>query len=1148
MLSIFRIQKGKGAAKYYKNLSKYYGTDPSDGSPDGPPPSGLGIITKSCLTKWLGTGASMLGLSGTVRDDDLESLFAGYDPISGVKLVQNAGSSGRQPAWDHTYSAPKSVSVVWARLHGLPEAEELLEAHQDAVASSIKFIEDQLSFCRVGKSGVDLRFERAKIVAPTFTDFVSRALDPQMHSHVPIVNIGVWLDDGKTRTNALDVHLNYQFKKLNGAWYRLKLANRVIKLGYEVEQDGESWRINNTPRDVEKEKSTRRQQILEHMEESGVFDAVQAAKSALATRPNKVDIPFEEIQQEWDNDFERLGFAVNDAKMLKTGRAAKPIEPIKLVRDAVTELSTTQAHFLYTEALYASLIKAPPYEITPEQIQDALAEIIDSELVYLGIDNGQPRYTTQKTLSTERKLIDAVGRLRRKKGAKARQSAINWVLLRSRKTSGQQAQAIRELTSGTSSIRVLDGYAGVGKTRYVLNQVGEAFRLSGYRVLAIAHTGTAAKQLNSGISCLSEPARTVASALGKWELSTGQKVKHHAKEFAKESLYRVYGVKTKRFRLPRPDPIKLNRKTVLIVDEASMINTEDFIEIVTRAERAQATIISTSDWMQLPPVEETSPTAYLTHNETEIVSTIDEVQRQKLVWQQQTVKAFRERNVRKALRLLDSHGCISKSSDHEQRLEAALNDWEQCGLRTPLESVIIAHTNEVVNNMNRRCQERRLAGGFVDGSKSVIVKDTCKNTGAITRARVHVGDTVYFTQNSSHHGVKNGTRGIVHKIKGRTLYIRTSDNNPVIISAKEYPFLRLGYASTDYRFQGGTIENVYIIPGNDIHNAYVSVSRASERIKLFVTDQEFKTDEESGKSHLEQRLGKAIDLRLASEFRMQRIPETQSHRPKPVSLLGESSIKNRKINPAPPLELKNRKPIAPQSEESKLAELESNIFGINKTAPTSVCQVDASIKKLKITPAPPTSKAIGVTKNQKRALAIAVQPSKPAKKEVIIVPAEKLPITSKVEGDKHKPYSGYKWDFSDYEERRKLGVKPMAFKTRRAIQNSRMFASNGHAQPVSDQYDDFAMPENDVPINLPNEKIVATKKRKQVRKPKSKVKAKQPVYRPVLPDWERPEEKKQRLEKEKLKKRQEFLRLQYPQVLGGRACNEICVTALNPFY
>src|SRR5687768_6923140 len=99
MLSIGAMTSGQG--NYYADLARedYY-------LEGGEPPG-----------QWIGQGAHALGLAGQVEREQFLKLFDGFD-IHGQPLVQNAGQHDghleRKAGWDLTFSAPKSLSTIWA--------------------------------------------------------------------------------------------------------------------------------------------------------------------------------------------------------------------------------------------------------------------------------------------------------------------------------------------------------------------------------------------------------------------------------------------------------------------------------------------------------------------------------------------------------------------------------------------------------------------------------------------------------------------------------------------------------------------------------------------------------------------------------------------------------------------------------------------------------------------------------------------------------------------------------------------------------------------------------------------------------------------------------------------------------------------------
>ncbi len=98
MLSLHGLgAAGAGAAGYYAALARddYY-------TRGGEPPG-----------DWLGRGAASLGLSGTVDAAALRHVLHGFDGAGAAAGVQGAGTD-HHAGWDLTFSAPKSVSVLWA--------------------------------------------------------------------------------------------------------------------------------------------------------------------------------------------------------------------------------------------------------------------------------------------------------------------------------------------------------------------------------------------------------------------------------------------------------------------------------------------------------------------------------------------------------------------------------------------------------------------------------------------------------------------------------------------------------------------------------------------------------------------------------------------------------------------------------------------------------------------------------------------------------------------------------------------------------------------------------------------------------------------------------------------------------------------------
>ena len=163
---------GVGHANYYIELAQkdYYTAQGND----------AGV--------WFGGGAEKLGLTGDVDSRAYEHLLWGRSPDGRRDLVQNAGDAHRQTAWDLTFSAPKSVSVLWAL--GSDDVRGKIEtAHRQAVEAALSFLEETTGLTRRGKGGT--RMESADLVFALFPHYSSRAFDPQVHTHALLVNLAV---------------------------------------------------------------------------------------------------------------------------------------------------------------------------------------------------------------------------------------------------------------------------------------------------------------------------------------------------------------------------------------------------------------------------------------------------------------------------------------------------------------------------------------------------------------------------------------------------------------------------------------------------------------------------------------------------------------------------------------------------------------------------------------------------------------------------------------------------------------------------------------------------------------------------------------------------------------------------------------------
>ena len=90
------------------------------------------------IGQWHGRAAAELGLVGGVTREQLLRVWEGKDPRTGEILIRRSARGEHVAAVDCTFSAPKSVSVVWALSdephRGIPHQET---RHRSTVISTV---------------------------------------------------------------------------------------------------------------------------------------------------------------------------------------------------------------------------------------------------------------------------------------------------------------------------------------------------------------------------------------------------------------------------------------------------------------------------------------------------------------------------------------------------------------------------------------------------------------------------------------------------------------------------------------------------------------------------------------------------------------------------------------------------------------------------------------------------------------------------------------------------------------------------------------------------------------------------------------------------------------------------------------------------
>jgi conjugative relaxase-like TrwC/TraI family protein len=179
--------------------------------------------------EWAGAGAKALGLTGRVSAEQFNALIAGRDPRDPATRLRSTPGDPKVATFDLTFSAPKSVSVLFA-VAPADVSGQLVVCHEEAVHAALEYLQDTAVSVRRGKAGEQV--ERAGgLIAASYRHRMSRALDPQLHTHVVAANLAQGPDG---RFTALHSSQLYREGKTAGFLYQAHLRALVSeRLGLE---------------------------------------------------------------------------------------------------------------------------------------------------------------------------------------------------------------------------------------------------------------------------------------------------------------------------------------------------------------------------------------------------------------------------------------------------------------------------------------------------------------------------------------------------------------------------------------------------------------------------------------------------------------------------------------------------------------------------------------------------------------------------------------------------------------------------------------------------------------------------------------------------------------------------------------------------
>jgi conjugative relaxase-like TrwC/TraI family protein len=788
---------------------------------------------------WRGSGAAELGLEGVVLAEGLVRLFEGEDPGTGELLGTQLREDG-VAAWDVTFSADKSVSLLWA-FGDEQTRKEVQAAFEEATSQAFGYLETVASSTRgarktrvvdehghpvLNQNGTQkCRVETWPVptsgyVAAAFTEYTSRADDPQLHTHVVIANKvkGV---DGKWRS--IDGRLLYRQQLAAGYLHEAVLRKEL------TERLGVRWQpVHNGMADIEgftrhqiEAFSQRREQLEAWREEQGLSDTPAARQVAvLATRGPKSDHPLEELAVDWRRRAVEVGLTPERiTRIVGRDRTITESDPGRLAKNLISpEGLTSRASTFGRAEVIREIAAALPEGGTGGEIEVLADSLLQQRDVVVMLPvggapgarldqtdqafdrpkvpsamrrrDGRPfpgvtserRYTTAELLATEQRVIERALRGSGRRWTAPRRLVEATLRRRPGLNEGQREMVRRFATSGTG-IDVGVGPAGSGKTA-VMAVLAELAAITGTPILGAALAARAATGLQTATSI---PSSSLTAL-------------NHQIRNQKDGL---------------PDGV------VVVVDEASMVGTRPLAELSDQVEEAGGKLILIGDHHQLPEIE----AGGLFHALVRRLPAVELIEnlRQRQEWERTALAQLRDGSVDQAVEIYRHHRRLVVGQNRDDILSHAVDDWYHHVVETGdlADALLLAHDNKTVADLNELARSHIAASGALDGP----VLQTADRV-------FQIGDRTLCLTNRSRLGVLNGDLATVVSVDPgqRSLTVRLDRD----LETRELPdwylgegHLDYGYALTGHKAQGVTVGRTFAVIGGDTDRewAYVAMSR-----------------------------------------------------------------------------------------------------------------------------------------------------------------------------------------------------------------------------------------------------------------------------------------------------------------------------------
>jgi conjugative relaxase-like TrwC/TraI family protein len=782
---------------------------------------------------WHGKAATVFGLRCEVGDDEFLNLMAGAYPHDDSLRLGRAYGENSVRGFDITASAPKSMSVLFAV--GSPQVRaDVLASHDTGVQAIIQWVQNT-AHTRFRINGEVATVDAEGAVAATFRQHTSRALHPQLHTHIVVPN-RVLSPDG--RWLALDARtLKLDQRTASSIYHATMRTELTTRLGVEFEPVVNGIAdIAHFPPEVLAEFSTRTAAIDKRLDAKidrfvDTFDRDPTPRerwrlereAVTDSRPAKAkEVNAAELHDRWASQLGDLGISLgalerfvmtrtpgrtlterdweiaSNLAMNELERSQSSWRPAELSREIARQLPTNTTQ---NTADFVDRLEAWTQRTIGEQCIDISRLVpIDSSVRRDGRPYSEPAtdraLTTTFILEQEDDLAAWAERRNHVAGVPNTRATERSAV----ELSGPQAQAAAAV-AGDADLVMVVGPAGTGKTTALAPAVAQ-LQAEGRVVFGVAPSAAAADVLHTETGVRAD---TIDKLLHEHQRLDGP---------------------SKRFDLPSG--------STLIVDEAGMVSTSHLAHLTRLADRKHWRVALVGDSMQFSAIGRGGMFQHLldTHEGIEL----DTVRRFHNPWERAASLQLRRGNP-DIINTYDTHYRIQHGTSTRMDRDA-INQWLQ-HRRDGEDVLLLAPSNETVSRLNHTAQAALIQNGQLDAGR------WCIETPA--GDRLHVGDEIVSRRNqrtlttTSQHSVKNRDRWTITGINADSSITaaRTDNGHETVRLPANYvqQHVELGYAQTSHAAQGRTVDHALLVLDTPTNSPgiYVALTRGRHSNTAYIT-------------------------------------------------------------------------------------------------------------------------------------------------------------------------------------------------------------------------------------------------------------------------------------------------------------------------